>query len=173
MYRTLYSYTIYIHSNYPMSASDGGWWPMMVCLLSPAVIGRHAIINWPAQNRWPWRHPIHPANIADGWDGWPQWQPGYFLANENSLGLSMTWLRESWLRLMIRGQMQPCSVAWVILQCKVRLDSWYELMHHVLCWHSIGWALIKSMTRAWQPSRWGINLQESTADYDRPMFQLL
>jgi len=45
LYHVLYSYSIWINSNRPMSAGDGGWRLMAVFLPSPAVIGRHAVLS--------------------------------------------------------------------------------------------------------------------------------
>jgi len=47
--------------------------------------------------------------------------PEHSPAQENSLGLNMTWLRELWRWLMIRGLKKPCSLGWVTMHCKVIL----------------------------------------------------
>jgi len=60
-------------------------------------------------------------------------QSGQFVAQENSLGLSMMWLSEIWRRLMICGQNQPCLLVWVSIHSKIRLDIYtrWRVMFHI------------------------------------------
>jgi len=60
-------------------------------------------------------------------------QSGQFVAQENSLGLSMMWLSEIWRRLMICGQNQPCLLVWVSIHSKIRLDTYrrWRVMFHI------------------------------------------